>query len=145
MTLASSLSSSLLFHVLSVHFISITLHPVCDLKHVDFYSDHCISASCFTVGSLVVDMISLSVFFSDWHVVGLVLPSVHETWWDVCVFHLYLIQRNICLSSQDLPRPAELPKAFMFCFYSCLHAFLNAEFYFSKHFTQISSQISSGT
>ncbi len=96
-------------------------HPASSLwfETCRFFIQAFLSAFCFTVhfiGSLVVDIISvrltLSLLSSDWHAAGLMLPSVQETWWGVCIFHLYFIQRNIFLSSLDLQRPGGLLKAF---------------------------------
>lgn len=64
-------------------------------------------------GSLDVDLISVSVsLLFCWHVVGLSLPSPHETWWGVCLFHLCFRHRNIFLFYESLPRPRGLFKAF---------------------------------
>lgn len=68
------------------------------IRNMSIYIQAILPASCFTVhsiASLVVDIISASLFSSDWHIVGLMLPSVCETWWGVCLFHLYFIERNI--------------------------------------------------
>lgn len=81
------------------------------IQNMPIYIQAILPASCFTehsIALLVVDIISVSPSSWDWHIVGLILPSVCETWWGVCLFHLYFIERNIFLSSQDLYRPGLL-------------------------------------
>lgn len=58
---------SLLLHVLSVHFPSLTLHRACDLKHVNLFPGRSMPAppspprfTVYYTGSLVVDLISVS-------------------------------------------------------------------------------------
>lgn len=89
--LASTLSA--FFHVLSVHFASLSLYSIRDLKHVNLYSARPISiTTCW-------HNLSRSLICSDWHDAGLLLLSSQETWWGVYLFHLHFMQMNIVPSS----------------------------------------------